>query len=345
MKAIVLHESGPAENLHLEDVAVPSLTVGHALVRVHAAGVCYRDIIDRRGGFPFAKRPVVPGHEFAGVVESVASDVEDVSVGDRVANLHRSSCGECEYCLAGHAPRCARSPFFFGLTADGGYAEYVLAPAGSLVRLPVDVPFEHGCFLACTAGVALRGLRTHAELKEGETVLVTGASGGVGLHGMQVAKALGAHVVAVTSSAAKADFLRSHGADDVLVSGDFAFHKEVQRRTGGVHVALDCVGAPTLNASIRSVRPMGRVVIAGNVTTERFEVNPGYAILNEVSLLGSSGCTRADLLDVFRWTQQGTLKPVVAGVFSLAQAADAHRQLEGKAVTGRLVLRPGQSPQ
>jgi D-arabinose 1-dehydrogenase-like Zn-dependent alcohol dehydrogenase len=342
MRAIVLREIGPASNLVLEtEWARPTVTAGHVVVRVRAVGVCYRDIVDRRGGFPLMKRPVIPGHELAGEVVEIGEGVAGLAVGDRVVNLHRAPCGECEYCRAGHTPRCLRSLHMFGLTADGGYAEYVSAPAGALVPLPADIPFERACFLACTAGVALRGLRTRASLRSGERVLISGASGGVGLHAVQIARALGAHVVAVTSSASKAEALTRAGAHDVVISADLSFHKEVKRRTaGGVDVALDCVGAPTLNASIRSLRPMGRCIVAGNVTVARFEINPGLAILSELTLAGTSGCSREDLSCVLDWVRDGTLAPVLAEVLPLERAADAHRRLEDKGVVGRLVLAP-----
>ena len=340
MRAVVLHETGPADNLRLEDWPRPVASPGHVVVRVLASGVCYRDVIDRQGGFPFAKRPVVPGHEFAGEVVEVGAGVEGFTPGDRVVNLHRAACGQCEYCLAGHEPRCLRALFSYGLTADGAYAEYVLAPTGSLVPLPAGIEPERACFLACTAGIALRGLRTRAALRPGETVLVTGATGGVGLHALQVARALSARTIAVTSSAAKVDTLRAYGADEVVVSADLAFHKEVKRRTGGVHVAFDCVGEPTINASIRSVRAMGRVVVAGNVTIGRAEVNPGYFILNEVAFMGTSGCTRADLQQILDWVLAGTLRPALAEVLPLSAAADAHRRLEARSISGRLVLKP-----
>jgi D-arabinose 1-dehydrogenase-like Zn-dependent alcohol dehydrogenase len=338
MKAIVLHEPGPPEHLRFQEIADPELSSGSAIVRVHAAGVCYRDVIDRRGGFPFMKRPVVPGHEFGGVVEAVAPDVTDLAVGTRVVNLHRAPCGECEYCLAGHDPRCSRSMMMFGLTLDGGYAERVLAPVKSLVPLPDVVPFEQGCFLACTAGVALRGMETRGGLRAGETVLITGASGGVGFHAIQVAKLLGARVVAVTSSADKAERLRAAGVDEVVISPDLNFHKQMRARD--VHLVLDCVGAPTLNSSIRSVRPMGRVVVAGNVTIAHLPINPGYLILNEVSIAGTSSCTRADLARVLAWVERGELTPALEEVLPLDRAVDAHRRLEARGVVGRLVLTP-----
>jgi D-arabinose 1-dehydrogenase-like Zn-dependent alcohol dehydrogenase len=339
VKAVVLHEVGPPENLRLEELPRPEVTPAHVLVKVRAAGVCHRDVVDRRGGFPFMKRPVIPGHELAGEVVAVGEGVTGLAPGDRVVNLHRAPCGDCAYCRAGHEPRCLRSAEVFGLTVDGCYADYVLAHAGCLLPLPAAVPYEEGCFLACTAGVALRGLRARAGLVAGESVLVTGASGGVGLHALQVARALGARTLAVTSSPAKADALAAAGADEVIVSTDGAFHKPVRAR-GGVDVVLDCVGAPTLNASIRSVKPMGRVVVLGNVTIERAEVNPGLFILSEITLQGSSGCGAADLRDVLAWVESGRLRPVLAETLPLAAAPEAHRRLEAKAVTGRLVLLP-----
>jgi D-arabinose 1-dehydrogenase-like Zn-dependent alcohol dehydrogenase len=340
MRAIVLHEPGPPEHLRLEERERPTPGPGEALVRVRAAGVCYRDCIDRRGGFPFMKRPVVPGHELAGEVVAVGDGVE-IAPGSRVVNVHRAPCGACRYCNAGEEPRCERSSAMFGLTIDGAYAEHVLAPAGSLVPLPAEIEHAQGCFLACTAGVALRALERHAKLRPGETVLVTGASGGVGLHALGVARALGAHTIAVTSSEAKAAELTRRGADEVVCSPALDFHKEVRARTGGgVDVVLDCVGTPTLNASVRSARPLGRVVVAGNVTTERFALNPGWIILSEVSIAGTSGCSRADLTRVLAWVAEGRLTPALAERLPLERAADAHRMLEEKAVTGRLVLEP-----
>lgn len=336
MKAVVLSKTGPADNLELLDIDRPQPSAGHVLVRVRAAGVCYRDIIDRRGGFPFMKLPVVPGHEFAGEVEAVSDDVTSVAAGDRVVNLHRAPCGECEYCIAGHEPRCNRALFAFGLSHDGGYAEYVSAPAGCLVPLPESIPFSAGCFLACTAGVALRAMRTHGRLESGQRVLITGASGGVGLHAVQIAKAMGASVTAITSSADKVEALERLGADSVVVSEDLRFHKKVSR----VDVALDCVGTPTINASLRSLEPVGRCVVVGNVTTERVEVNPGLVILNELTLVGSAGCNRADLVDVMAWIESGELEPVIADTLPLGSAADAHRRLEQRQVTGRIVLEP-----
>jgi D-arabinose 1-dehydrogenase-like Zn-dependent alcohol dehydrogenase len=345
MRVIVVHESGSADSLSLETRSRPTLRPGQALVQIEAEGVCFRDIVERRGGFPFIKRPVIPGHEFAGRIVELADADAKLQVGQRVVNLHRAPCGACDMCRAGHEPRCRRSLEVFGLSIDGGYAEFVAAPVGALVPLP-DGPNgidpTQACFLGCTAAVALRALRTVARVQPGETVLVAGASGGVGIHAVQVARVLGAQVLAVTSSPEKAAAIGDAGADEVLVVTDAAFHKQVKRVTSGkgVDVVLDCVGTPTLNASLRSLDQRGRLVVVGNVTTDRFEVNPGLVILSELQISGSAGCTRADLEQVLAWVLEGKLRPVVAEVVPLEQAAVAQQRLEAKGVIGRIVLRP-----
>ena len=342
MRAIVLRDSGPPENLRLEEVERPAATPGHAIVQVHAEGVCYRDIVERRGGFPFQKRPVVPGHEFAGRVVEIGEGVTGVAVGDEVVNLHRAPCGACEMCRLGHEPRCTGSIEVFGLTVDGGYAQFVRAAAGCLVPRPRSIAPEHACFLGCTAAVALRALRTIGRCQEGEHVAIPGASGGVGLHAIQIAKVLGARVTAITGSPDKEDLLRTYGADDVVVGTGADFHKTLGRRTRGrgADLVLDCVGEPTFNASLRSLRPMGRLVVVGNVTPDRVQLNAGFVILSELVIAGSAGCSRTDLLDVLAWVEDGRLRPVVADVLPLSEASEAHRRLEAREAAGRIVLRP-----
>jgi D-arabinose 1-dehydrogenase-like Zn-dependent alcohol dehydrogenase len=343
MRAVVLREPGPPESLRLDaDYPRPTLRPGCAIVRVEAEGVCHRDVVERRGGFPFIKRPVVPGHEFAGRIVELAADVTHLHVGQHVVNLHRAPCGACPACMRGNETRCQRALEVFGLSVDGGYAEYVLARAGCLVPVPAGISSEHACFLNCTAAVALRALRTTGGLQPGETVAITGATGGVGLHAIQVAKALGARVLAITSSSGKLQALANSGADDVLVADSPDFHKIVKRRTAGLGVplVLDCVGEPTLNASLRSLESGGRLVVVGNITSARVEINAGFVILGELAIRGSAGSNRSDLEQVLQWTAQGVIRPALAELLPLAAAADAHRRLEAKDVVGRLVLVP-----
>jgi len=341
MRAIQIREPGDVSKLELTDVTIAPPSASQVKVRIAACGVCYRDIVDRQGGYPFMRRPVTTGHEFAGTITAVGGSVGEWRVGDRVAVTHRPPCGDCPQCAAGEETRCIGSPLMYGLTVDGGYAEETLAWSASMVRVPDGLPLDEAAFLHCTAGVSLRALRHQARLRAGETVVITGASGGVGVHAVQVAKLLGARVLAVTSSPHKVDALRALGVDDVIVSPDGKFQKDaLSKSNGGADVALELVGAPTFNASLRSLRPGGRLVIVGNVTQERIDVNPGYLIMREVEVSGSSGASRADLSEVFAWAAAGKLKPVVAARLPLEEARAAQEQLQRKGVIGRIVLVP-----
>lgn len=310
------------------------------LVRVRACGVCYRDVLDRKGKFPFLQLPIVPGHEFAGEVASLGGGAKLFAEGDRVVNLHRNPCGACRACRGGDEVHCTNAWVNYGLTADGGYAEYVRAPESSLVALPREVPFEEGATLMCTTGTALRALRTKGRVGLGERVLVTGASGGVGLQAIQVAKLAGASVVAVTGSPAKAAALREAGADEVLVDREGGFHKEVLDRWGGVDLGVEITGRPTFNATLRSLKPGGRLVLVGNLLAERVEVNPGLLILKGLTITGSDSSTRSDLEDAVRLAAEGKIRVTVADRLPLDRASEAHRRLEERGVIGRLVLVP-----
>jgi D-arabinose 1-dehydrogenase-like Zn-dependent alcohol dehydrogenase len=341
MRALVVDEkNGP---FRLENREPPEVEPGTVLLRVRACGVCHRDLIDRRGLYPFSIFPRVLGHEIAGEVIRVGPGVKAVKVGDRVATTHRPACGECRACLAKEEVRCERSFWSYGMTVDGGYADVCLAHVGTLVRIPDNVSFEHASFLHCTAGVALRALFDRGRLALGETVLVTGASGGVGMHALQLIKHVEARSIAVTSSAQKVEALKAIGATEVIVTTNpKEIPGEVARITSGLgaDLALELVGQPMWSSTLRSVRPGGRVVLVGNVTAERVELNPGFVILKELEIVGSASARQGDLESVLTLASRGILTPVLAGTLPLEEAERAHERLATRDVVGRLVLVP-----
>jgi NADPH:quinone reductase-like Zn-dependent oxidoreductase len=343
MRAVVLHEVGGPERLAPEEVKDPIPGAGEALVRVRASAVCGRDLIDRRGGFPMMKLPTILGHEFAGEIVALGEGAGDTAlrVGDKVVNLHRPACGECPRCLGGDPVLCERAWQSFGHSVDGAYAELVVADRRALVPAPASIPFEQLSTLMCTAGVALYAMRRRGGLGRGETVLVTGASGGVGSMAVGVAKALGARVIASTTSAAKVEAIEALGADHVIVSSDGRFDGEVKRLTdGGVDLALELTGSATFLGSLRSLRRGGRLVVVGNIDTEKVAMNLGYLILHGLTVAGSASCWRDDPTDVFAMVEKGELAPKIDRVLPLAEAAEAHRLLAERKVVGRVVLVP-----
>jgi acryloyl-coenzyme A reductase len=342
MRAVVLDKIGGPEELRLGDVPEPQIGPEDVLVQVGAEGVCGRDLIDRRGGFRWLKLPVILGHEFAGTVVRVGSAVKDLGPGDRVTNLLRLFCGRCSACLRGESPLCEEAWQSFGQTTDGGYAELVGAPGRALVKVPGEVSDVEAASVACTAGVALRALRTVGRVELGDWVLVTGASGGVGMAALQIAKRMGARVIATTTSEPKLPALRAAGADEVIVSVDGNFHDRVKSIVlAGVDVALELTGSATFNASMRSLRAGGKLVLVGNILTEPLKINPGAVILFGYQLLGSAGCTRTDLEDALELVRRKELKVTIDRVLPLEQAAEAHKLLADRGVVGRVILTPG----
>jgi NADPH:quinone reductase-like Zn-dependent oxidoreductase len=343
MEAVVLREFGSPENLKPEHVPDPIAGPGEVLIRVEACGVCYHDVINRRGSLPRTSVPAILGHEAAGAVIEVGPEVDGWSVGDGAATLQRLHCGECKHCRAGRKSLCKRDTRFFGEEIPGGYAAFMTAPVAGLGRVPGDVDWPVAATACCTSGTAVHVVRTRAKVQRGETVLVTGASGGVGTQALQLARHDGARVIAVTSSEAKAEALYEVGAHDVIISPDLNFSRQARKITGGqgVDVALEIVGSMTFEQSLRSLAPGGRLVVVGNLETVPVQVNPGLLILKELEILGAYATTEAELREAFSLIQTGALRPAVSEVLPLRDAWRAHERLEQRGVTGRLVLAPG----
>ncbi|UCG85183.1 MAG: zinc-binding dehydrogenase [Gemmatimonadota bacterium] len=343
MQAVVLREFGSPKNLVPENVPDPVAGPGEVLIRVEACGVCYHDVINRRGSLPRTSVPAILGHEAAGRVVEVGPGVDGWSVGDGAATLQRLHCGECRHCQAERKSLCREDARFFGEEIPGGYAAFMAAPIAGLGRVPADVDWPVAATACCTSGTAVHVVRTRGKVQSGETVLVTGASGGVGTQALQLARHDGAHVIAVTSSEQKAQTLYEVGAHEVIVSPDLSFSRVAREITGGqgVDVALEIVGSMTFEQSLRSLGPGGRLVVVGNLQTVPVQVNPGLLILKELEILGAYATTEAELREAFSLIQSGALRPAVSEVLPLPDAWRAHERLEQRGVTGRLVLAPG----
>src|SRR5215813_12939683 len=277
MQAVVLHQFGSAAQLTLQSVADPRPGAGELLLRVRACGVCYHDVINRRGSLPRTSVPAILGHEVAGDVIEVGRGVRGWAVGDRAATLQRMSCGACPACEAGRTSLCKRDNRFFGEELPGGYAGLMVAPVGGLARVPDGMPWAVAATVCCTAGTAVHVIRSRGRVRRGETVLITGASGGVGLQAVQLARLDGARVIAVTSNEAKVAALYNAGAHEVVASPSLEFAASVRRLTGGegVHVAIEIVGSATFAQTLKAMSAGGRVVVVGNLESGTVDLNPG----------------------------------------------------------------------
>lgn len=342
MKAVVLTGYGGYDVLVEREVDVPRISGGEVLIRVRGCGVCYRDTIVRRGMMR-ARIPVIPGHEVSGEVVEVGDGVEGLSRGDLVASLIYSYDPRDPSCAGGRENIC-RSRVSIGEDRDGCYAEYIALPHWVLERVgsPGEAGAESYSIAACVVGTALRAVKTIGRVSRGESVLVTGAGGGVGVHVIQVARALGARVIAATRSPEKAEIVRRAGADEVIVYRD-SFSEEVRRLTDGegVDMVIEIVGGPTLEQSLRSVRRGGRVIVIGNVDPKPQGVLLGLVILREISIHGVMNSTHTELREAIEMLRKGLVKPVIRTIdLSQESIRKTHQELEKGASIGRHVIVP-----
>jgi D-arabinose 1-dehydrogenase-like Zn-dependent alcohol dehydrogenase len=338
MKAVVIASFGPPENLKIGDYPTPKPGAGDILVKVEVAGVCHHDVLHRAGKLPGAKAGVVPGHETAGEVVAVGPGVTTHAAGDRVVVYQRRFCGQCRNCLRGRQDMC-RALGAPAVDTEGGYAEFVCVPANMGIKIPDGVEWTAAALACCPIGTSVRALKTVAGINPGDTVLITGASGGLGVHQIQIARTLGGHPIAVTTSPGKVAFLKSLGAADVVVAKDLAYAADVWRLTGkrGVDIAIDNVGA-TLPETLRCMTQGGIVVVLGNVGGDAVPVSPGLLIGRRLRVSGSGMATLEDVAQSLAMLQAGMVKAVVSATVKFSEAAKAHAMIEALAVEGRVVM-------
>jgi NADPH2:quinone reductase len=322
MKAIVIESFGGPEVLRLRERETPAPGPGQILVRQEAIGVNFIDVY-RRTGLYAVDLPSVPGMEGAGTVEVLGAGVRELRPGDRVAYAN----------------------------VPGTYADAVLVPADRAVRLPARITF------AQAAAAMLQGMTAHYlvldtyPVRKGDTVLVHAAAGGVGLLLVQVARMSGARVVATVSTPQKAELARDAGADEVILYTEKDFVAEVKRITDGrgVQAVYDSVGRTTFLKSLDCLAPRGMMVTFGQSSGKVEAVEPtllsakGSLFLTRPTLghyIADSASLQRRARDVLRWVATGRLSLRIGATFPLEQAAEAHRQLESRSTTGKLILIP-----
>jgi propanol-preferring alcohol dehydrogenase len=341
MKAVRLIE--PGQPLELQEVSVPALGARDVRVRVEAAGLCHSDVHYRAGIAPVLY-PLTLGHEVAGTVEEVGSEVTNVQVGDRVCLHYMVTCGDCYYCSLGSEQFCTTGQML-GYHRDGGYAEYIVLPARNAFRLPDEIPMEQGAIMMCSSATCFHALRK-GRLQPGESVAVFGV-GGLGMSAVQLARAFGAlDVYAVDINAGKLKMAEGLGAIPVnAAEGDPV--AEIKRLSGGrgVDVALELIGLPlTMRQSVQSLAKLGRAVIVG-VTDQTFEIAPyRELIFKEAEVLASADHLASELPTLIELARRGALDLSLVVTDTLPLDADAINaamdRIDQFAGEVRLVIRP-----
>ena len=342
MKAAFFRRHGGPEVLEVGEAPEPVVTPGHVVVRVKAVSLNHLDIWTRRGipGLDL-EMPHIGGSDAAGVVDSVGSGVEGWTEGDRVVINAGLFCGICDFCQAGDEALCRRFRVL-GEHVRGAAAELVRVPATNLFRIPEDLPFEAAAAAPLVFQTAWRALKTRGRLREDETLLVTGASGGVATAGVQIGRYLGARVLAITSGPENVKRIEELGADlgiDRLTEDlDARIREAVAGR--GVDVVLDSVGEALWKTISRALGPDGRIVVYGATTGAKVPLHLSHVFWKQLSVIGSTMSSRAEFEEVMALVADGTLEPVLDDVLPLDQIREAHERLEAGNVFGKLVLTP-----
>lgn len=337
MKAAVMRDWGGPDVLQIEEVAAPTLGPADVLVQVGACGIAYHDVVQRNGVMRRGTvLPMVLGFEIAGTVIATGPQAKGVAVGDRVVNKPWHSCGRCRFCRQSMETACVERK-----AVHGGYAEVVALPDEVLVKLPDSISFEIGCTLGAGAAVALNAVKEVGGVRLGETVLISGATGGVGLPAVQIARASGARVLALSRSQDKVQMLRDAGASEVLVIGEEDFSKDVRALVPrGVDVVVDTVGSRLFKPSFKSLALGGRFVMVGQLFREDISINPAFIFFQRAKILGVGSARRDQLEDVLSLVEQNIIRPKIAKVLPLDEIAEAHALVEGGAEQGRIIVVP-----
>ncbi|MBI1729883.1 zinc-binding dehydrogenase [Candidatus Acetothermia bacterium] len=343
MKAIVLREHGGIDKLLMEqDFPEPSLGEHDVLVRVRATTVNRIDLVVR-AGYPGIKIPFprIPGADIAGEIDEVGSRVKAFRKGERVLAWPLIACGACEQCQKNRRWLCLNWKYF-GLHVDGSYAEYTRVPEESLVRLPEKISFEAAATLPVAGLTSYHALVTVGKLEKGETVLIWGGSGGLGTFAVQIAKRLGARVIATVGKESKRERIESLGADLVLNHYKENVLDTIQKFTDGkgVEVVLDSIGAETFPASFQLLKKGGRLLLCGLMTGREAPLNLHLTYLKHLSFLGLYLGEKHELEALLNWVSEGKIKPVIDQRFELSEAGMAHQRIESGDQLGKIVLLP-----
>ena len=335
MKAVLIKEYGAT--FVYADYAIPTPGPDEVLLKVIASGLCSTDLHILEGRMNLGELPRIPGHEIAGIIVETGSDVRAWRVNQRVTVAIDVHCGTCRHCLTGNTQRCSELTRI-GFERDGGHAEYVVVPQGNLVRLPGNVNFEAGAILPDAVACMYHCLIAQGELCIHDKILILGA-GGLGMHGIQIAKLAGAEVIATSRNEERLAVAAKYGAIAVNPnSGDLKRIVREMTNAEGLDIVADCVGTrETIRQGLSLIRPGGKVLVIGYLD-EEFAIPSLDLFLHEKEIIGCRGSTKGDLKAVTELVSKGKIVPLVGKNYPLSEIRAAAETLKSGDVIGRIVL-------
>ena len=340
MKAVRIHQFGGPEVLTYEDVPDPEPRKDQVLVRVRACALNHLDIWVRKG-LPGVKLPHILGSDVAGEVVGVGEYVGGFKTGQRVLLAPMHYCGHCEKCVAGVQNQC-RAFTVLGNGVDGGNCELISVPPANVIPIPDSLDFNQAASVPLVFVTAWHMLVGRAGILPGQTVLVLGASSGVGIAAIQIAKFFHCRVITTAGDDAKLAKGRELGADYGINHYQQKISEEVRKITNkeGVDIVVEHVGAATWDESVKSLKSGGTLVTCGATTGPNVALDLRHLFARQLTLLGSYMGTMGELHEVLRHVFAGRLKPVVDRVFPLSELRAAHEYLEGSQMFGKIVVNP-----
>lgn len=341
MRSWRIDHHGPPSVLSMVDLPDPLPGPGEVLLAVDAVGLNHLDLWVRRGvaghRFPL---PITPGCDVAGTVLRAGPEVFGWAPGESVIVCPGYGCGDCSACRAGQEVLC-RSYGIIGETRDGGCGERIVVRAESLMRRPSNLSPEEAAAVPLTLLTAWRMVVTRAALQPGETILVHAAGSGIGVMAIQIARSIGARILATAGSAEKAQRAIALGAEEVILYRESDFLEEVRRLTGkrGVDVVIEHTGADTFEKSVRALAKGGRLVTCGATSGPMATVDLRLVFFKSLSILGSTMGNAAELETAMAQVTGGKIRPVIDSVFPMAELPAAHEYLESRRAFGKVVMR------
>ena len=338
MRAMVVGKWGEA--FKLEARLDPRPAPGEAVMKVRAAGVGLTLVTMRTGIFG-GTAPRIMGHELGGDIIAVGDGVENVKIGQRCAVYFYLNCGHCRWCRNGRETLCENHGGYVGVHRDGGYAEFVSLPSENFLPIPDNLDYEGAAIAADAVNTPWHCMRERAQINPHDDVMLVGAGGGVGIHGVQVAKIFGARVIAVDITEEKLELASKWGADEVVnfrAIEDLA--AEAKRLTDGkgVAAAIDFVGKPeTFQACIDGLAVGGRAVVIGAQPGD-VKVNPVNLVITEQIITGSRHSTRAELIETMDIMARGLVTPVVGKRLHFTEVEELFQDLQDEKLLGRGAL-------
>ena len=338
MKAVRIHEHGGTDVLKWEEIPRQKFYAGQVLVDVKATSLNHLDIWVRKG-IPGVPLPLIPGSDAAGIISAVGEGVDESRIGDRVMIQPLTYCGKCEFCKKGKENFCS-SMGIMGENSQGVNAEHIVVNIDQANSFSDQLSYEAAASFALVAQTSYQMLVNRANLQADETVLIWGASSGVGSMGIQIANALGATVITIAGTSEKCEKARSLGADHILNYKKNDILSEVKSITNGlgVDVVFEHVGQATWDISMKSLARGGRVVTCGATTGFKANLNLNHLFFKQQTVLGSTMGSRSAFKGALALLNEGKINPVVDRIFPISEIQSAHEYLESGDQFGKVVL-------